>query len=170
MATLLANDMFLLFMLIFKHITLDVQRICQPPEPYESITSSRWYVALRTAATGLQSWDGWTQLHVTTTLMTSLPRQPMRRRLLHGWRLQRLLVLMALRLFMLLTSLNHQHLCRPPLLTYQVITTPGHHRHSTYNVSCNISWIRTWMYIMTMSLSSIHQLKNSLRHSIENFQ
>jgi len=70
--------------------TPTVQRTCQRLDPYMSMTSSRWRVSLRTAATGRQSWDGLTQLHVRTTLMTSLPRQPMIRSL-HSWRLQHLL-------------------------------------------------------------------------------
>ena len=140
-------------MFYLKPETVSVRRACQPLEPYERMTSSRWRVALRTAATGLQSWDGLTQWHVITTLMTSLHRQPMRRRSLHSWRLQRLLVWMALRLFLLLTLL--QHLYRPTLLTYRVTRTTGRHQHSTYNVSCNISWIYTWMYVVTISSPNI---------------
>ena len=97
------------------------------------MTSSRWRVALRTAATGRQLWDGSTQ--VTTSLMTTSPWQPTIRRSLHSWRLQRLPVFTALRLFVLLTSLNRHHLYRPQLLTYRVTRTPGRHHHSTYSVS-----------------------------------
>ena len=108
-------------------------RAVQAPEPCKRMTSSRWRVVSRTAATGRQSWDGSTQL--TTSLMTTSPWQPAIRRSLHSWRLQRLLVFTALRLFVLLTSLNRHHLCRPQLLTYRVTRTPGRHHHSTYSVS-----------------------------------
>jgi len=113
--------------------TRAVQRICQPLEPYKSMKSSGWRALLRTAANGHQSWDGLTQ--DTTLLMTTSPWQPAIRRLRHSWRLQRLQVFMALRVFVLLTSLNRHHLCRPPLPTYRVTRTRGRHRYSTYSVS-----------------------------------
>ena len=117
-----------------------VSLTCQPLESYKSTKSSRWRVILHTSATGHQSWDGSTQLHITTLLMwqPNVSRGP----LLHSWRLQHLLVYTALRLLVLLTLLNRQHLGRPLLLTYRVTRTRGRHRHSTsfYNVSnieCN---------------------------------
>jgi len=119
-------------MTMFLHFQATTQAV-QPPEQCKRMTSSRWRAASLTAATGRQSWDGSTQ--VTTSLMTTSPWQPTIRRSLHSWRLQRLLVCMALRLFVLLTSLNRHHFCRPQLLTYRVTRTPGRHRHSTYSVS-----------------------------------
>jgi len=118
--------------------TLNVQRICQPLVQYKSMTSSRWRVILSTEATGLQSWDGSTQLHVTTSLMTSSPWQPMTLRLHQSWQLQQLLIYTDHRLFVLLSSLNYQHLCRPPQRIYRFTNTHGCHQHSTYCVSFDI--------------------------------
>ena len=111
--------------------TLAVQRTCQPLESYKSMTSSRWRVILRTAATGRQTWNGLVQIYVTTSPMTSSPWQPTTRRLRHSWRLQHLLVYTALRLFVLLTLLNRHHLWAPLLLTYRVTRSPGRHRSSS---------------------------------------
>ena len=107
-----------------------VQRTCQPLKPYRRMTSSRWRAVLRTAATGRQSWDGSTQLHVITLPMTTPPWQPMTRRLLHSWCLVHLLVYRALRSFVLSTLLSHQHLWWPMPLTCRVTRTCGRHRHS----------------------------------------
>ena len=127
-------------------------RAVQPPHPCKRMTSSRWRAASRTAATGRQSWYGTTQ--VTILLMTTSPWQPTIRRSLHSWRLQRLLVFTALRLLVLLTSLNRHHLCRPPLLTYRATRTPGHHRQSTYSVSYATNvfiYIITALYVFNFS-------------------
>ena len=132
--------------------TRAVPRACQPLELYKRMTSSRWHAVLRTEATGLQSWDGSTQWHVITSLITS-PWEPLTRRLLQSWRLQRLLVYTALRSFVLLTLLSHQLLCQPVLLTYRDTPTSGRHRHSSYSVS---------KHVMHFQVCGIRQLHTSI--------
>ena len=128
------------------------------------MTPSWWSVPLRTAETGRRSWDGPRPTPVVTSLTTSY-WQPLTLPLRHSWRLQHPLIYTALRSFVLLTFLNHQHLYWPvQLLTSQVTRTSGRHRRSP-SVCKNLHYV---LLLMTVLMRFCIDIKSFREDSVSN--